>query len=289
MASHGLNMKLFLPTINASIVLYHNPFDEVLKTIRSFLDTSLHVKLFLVDNSINDNLKELIYEDKRIVYLFNNANLGYGKAHNIAFKKSVEEGVLYHLVLNPDVLIHQVTLDALVAYMDAHPICANIMPQVLYPNGVIQYLCKRLPTPYDLFVRRFVPFKTWQKTHTQAYELHDSGYDKIMNVPSLSGCFMLLRIEALKDVGLFDESFFMYMEDVDLNRRLHAKYETLFYPFANITHSYAKDSYKNKKLLWYHICSAWHYFNKWGWFFDKERREMNTAITRWIHSSKGSQ
>jgi GT2 family glycosyltransferase len=263
--------------LNASIVLYHNSIDEISKTINSFFETSLHVKLFLVDNSSDDRLSILAKGNKHIEYIFNGANFGYGKAHNIALRKSIEEGVRYHLVLNPDVLIHKGTLESLLTYMNEHPPCANIMPQVLYPDGSIQYLCKRLPTPMNLFLRRFVPLKSWKELHARTYELRATKYDSIMNVPSLSGCFMFLRVEALKEIGVFDERYFMYMEDVDLNRRLHVKYETLFYPLASITHGYEKASYKNKKLLWYHICSAWRYFNKWGWCFDRERDAINAS------------
>lgn len=272
--------------LNASIVLYHNSIDEISKTINSFFETSLHVKLFLVDNSSDERLSILAQGDERIEYIFNGANLGYGKAHNIAIKKSMEEGVLYHLVLNPDVFIHKGTLASLVAYMDEHPRCANIMPQVYYEDGSIQHLCKRLPTPVDLFIRRFIPIKRWREAHAHRYELHESGYNQMMHTPSLSGCFMFLRVAALRDVGMFDERYFMYMEDVDLNRRLHVKYETLFYPLSSITHAYAKTSYKNKKLLWYHIRSAWHYFNKWGWWFDGERHAINAACDALIKKGK---
>jgi len=270
--------------LSASIVLYHNAYEEVRQIIKSFLDTSLHVKLFLVDNSLTDTLKVLAQDDERISYIFNNANIGYGKAHNIALRKSMEEGVKYHLVLNPDVLIPQGTLESLVAYMDEHPKCANIMPQVRYPDGSIQHLCKLLPTPFDLMLRRFVPSQTWKERRNETYELRHTGYDTVMNVPSLSGCFMFLRVEALHNVGLFDERFFMYMEDVDLNRRLHVKYETLFYPIMEITHGYAKASYKNKKLLWYHMCSAWRYFNKWGWWFDAKRKAINIKTLKQFSS-----
>lgn len=75
---------------------------------------------------------------------------------------------------------------------------------------------------------------------------------------------MFLRCSSLKDVGFFDENFFMYLEDTDLNRRIHSKYKTIFYPYVEIVHEYAKESYINKKLLKYHIQSAIYYFNKWG-------------------------
>jgi len=96
-----------------------------------------------------------------------------------------------------------------------------------------------------------------------------------MQVPSLSGCFMLLRTEVLKVVGGFDERFFMYCEDFDLCRRIGQVSKTIYYPDVSVIHNYEKGSYKNSKLLRYHIQSSVKYFNKWGWFFDKERRRIN--------------
>lgn len=269
-----------MPQINASIVLYHNKKEQLIKAIESFLNTNLDVKLYLVDNSSNNELKDLKSIDSRIEYIFNNANLGYGTAHNIAIKKSIDEKVSYHLVLNPDIYFESGVLEELYSYMQNNSDIGNIMPNILYPNGEIQYLCKLLPTPTDLILRRFIPFKNWKEKRNNTYELKASGYDKIMNVPVLSGCFMFLRTSALKDVGLFDENIFMYLEDTDLSRRIHTKYKTIFYPKVQITHEYAKESYKSKKLLKYHIQSAIYYFNKWGWIFDKQRDEINQNSKR---------
>jgi GT2 family glycosyltransferase len=271
-----------MKVINVSIVLYHNKQEQIKRIIRSlFLCKNLNIKLYLIDNSRNDTLKELVNIDNhRIEYIFNNKNLGYGKAHNIAIKKSIENGILYHLVLNPDVYFNDNILDELYIYMEKHKDVGNIIPLVKYPNEDIQYLCKLLPSPLDLIFRRFIPFKTLKNKKNDKYELKFTGYDKIMNVPSLSGCFMFLRSDVLKEIGLFDESFFMYLEDVDLNRRIHEKYKTIFYPKVQIYHEYAKDSYKKKKLLIYHIKSAINYFNKWGWIFDKKRFKINDKIIK---------
>jgi len=261
--------------INASIVLYHNSTEQLTKAIKSFLNTELKVKLYLVDNSLNDDLKELEKLDERVEYIFNNANLGYGSAHNIAMLKSIEEDALYHVVLNPDIYFEVGVLEKLFDYMEKNSQIGNVLPQVLYSAGEVQHLCKLLPTPTDLILRRFIPSKSWKEKRNDLYELRFSSYDKVMNVPSLSGCFMFMRVSALKKVGLFDENIFMYLEDVDLNRRLHTKYKTMFYPEVSIVHEYAKESYKSKKLLMFHIQSAIYYFNKWGWFFDKQRDEIN--------------
>jgi len=267
-----------MKTIHASIVLYHNNELLLKKVIESFLATELDVMLYLVDNSKTDDLRYLDTIDDRIEYIFNRGNLGFGVGHNIALEKSITEGVTYHLVLNPDVYFEKSVLEKLMEYMDTYKDVANVMPKILYPNGDIQYNCRILPTPSELFIRRFIPFKNYVAKKNRVYELHDSGYDKEMNIPFLHGSFMFLRVSALKEVGLFDENIFMYMEDVDLNRRLFAKYKTMFYPKVHIYHVFARDSRNNLKLLFAHIRSSIYYFNKWGWFFDKERDKINKTI-----------
>jgi len=269
--------------INASMVLYHNKKEQVLKAINSCLNTELMVKLFLVDNSSNDDLRDLANFDNTIEYIFNNSNLGFGMAHNIAIKKSMEDGVKYHLVLNPDVYFDGKILEKLYNYMVVNPDAGLVMPKVLYPDGRIQNLCKLLPSPFDLFGRRFLNFYAMKKIVDQrndVYELKFTKYDKIMNIPYLSGCFMFLRVETLNDVGIFDKRFFMYLEDTDLSRRIHNKYKTIYYPEVSIYHEYEKESYKNKKMLMYHIKSAVKYFNKWGWIFDDERDSVNRATLK---------
>ena len=266
--------------VSASIVLYHNKKEQILKVVNSFLNTKLNVKLYLIDNSSNNDLKKLEKFDERIEYIFNNANLGYGKAHNIAMKKSIEDRTPYHIVLNPDIYFNDDMLKKLYEYMEQNKDIGNIMPKVLYPDGEIQYLTKLLPTPVDLIFRRFIPFKSWKEKRNEKYELRFTGYKYIANIPSLSGCFMFLRTSVLEDIGLFDENIFMYLEDTDLNRRIHSKYKTIFYPKVSIIHEYAKESYVNKTLLKYHIQSAIYYFNKWGWLFDRERREINNKCLK---------
>ena len=271
--------------LSASIVLYQTDLTPLKKVIASyFACKSEALQLFLVDNSPTDVLKSVVtmYPDKEIHYIFNNENMGYGKAHNIAIKKSMEQGLPYHIVLNPDVVIQEGALEKLTLYMNEHPEVGNIMPKIIYPDGQLQYLCKLLPSPIDLIFRRFIPFKKWRDKINQKYELHSFRYDKKINIPNLSGCFMFLRTEALEKVGLFDENIFMYLEDIDLNRRIHRAYKTIFFPEAVVVHEYQKASYKNIKLLKVHIKSAIYYFNKYGWFFDKERKIINAQTLQEI-------
>jgi GT2 family glycosyltransferase len=91
----------------------------------------------------------------------------------------------------------------------------------------------------------------------------------------LSGCFMLFRQRALLDVGVFDERFFMYPEDIDLTRRMAVKYDTLFFPDSRVYHEHGAASYKSFRMLLIHSFNIIKYFNKWGWVYDPIRSKLN--------------
>jgi len=228
-------------------------------------------EVFLVDNSPTE-LLELRYLDA--IYIFNGKNIGYGAAHNIAIRQTLQQNIPYHLIINPDIVFDSSILGKIVEFMNNNSIVGLLMPKVYYPDGEIQYLCKLLPTPFDLIFRRFLP-KHWTEKRTARFELHESGYNRIMDVPYLSGCFMFLRTEAIQQVGMFDERFFMYPEDIDLTRRIHRNYRTVFYPDVSVVHQHIRGSYTDIRLLFIHIKNMIKYFNKWGWVFDNERRNVN--------------
>lgn len=258
--------------ITASIVTCRNDPNILQKAINSFLNTEMVVGLIIVDNSPNDEIRQ-ICNDNKIEYVFNNTNVGFGSGHNIAIQRILELSK-YHLVLNPDIYFSRGNLEKLYDFMENNNDVGLVMPKILYPDGSLQYLCKKLPTPFDLIVRRFIPsfLKPLFRKRLDSFEFKDRNYNEIMSVPGLSGCFMFIRTGIFKEIGMFDERFFMYAEDTDLCRRIGKKYKTMYYPEAVIFHEYAKGSYKSKKLLMVHINSAIKYFNKWGWFFDEDRK-----------------
>ena len=142
--------------LHATIVLFEDNDESLKKAIFSFLNTSLDVKLYLVDNSSTSRLKYLQKLDSRIEYIYTGKNLGFGKAHNIALQKSIDDNIDYHLVLNPDVYFDSGVLEELFDFMEKNKDVANVMPKVFYPDGNLQYLCKLLPTPKELITRRFI-------------------------------------------------------------------------------------------------------------------------------------
>lgn len=261
--------------ITASIVTYHTKLEDLERLITCVSKSCIR-KLYIIDNA-SENIIQHFSSKYSILEYIANTNNGYGAGHNIALRKAMECGATYHVVLNPDLYWDDNVIDELARYLDEHSDVGQIMPKVYYPDGRIQYLCKLIPTPTDLIFKRFLPAK-WTEERLHKFQLRFTGYDKIMNVPYLSGCFMFFRISALKDIGLFDERFFMYPEDIDITRRMHAKYKTIFYPYVSIVHAHAAASKTSIKMLKIHILNMIKYFNKWGWIFDKQRRLFNKRL-----------
>lgn len=264
--------------VSASIVFYKTKNSLRDKVFQSVVNSKCIDLLYVVDNSPTDENKSFFSNYDFVEYI-PNENTGYGSSHNIALRRAMEENFDYHIVLNPDIEFDANVLGELLNYMELNKDVVYVLPKVLYPNGELQYLCKLLPSPKDLFLRRFIHNTKKSQLNDMRYSLQHSGYDKIMNPPCLSGCFMFMRVSTLRDNSLlFDERYFMYLEDFDLIRRLHKYGKTIYYPKVTIIHNHAKGSYENKKLLFIHIKSTIKYFNKWGWFFDKERKAWNKQI-----------
>ena len=271
-----------LPPISVSIVTYQTPVAEIGGALADLRAGRHPVLTTVVDNSPGEELRPLV-ESFGAAYVPAGRNLGFGGGHNLAMREAIRTSD-YHLVCNPDVRFGPEVLGTLARLMDASPEVGLVMPRVLYPDGREQRLCKRLPTPADLFARRFLGGVAGRRLRagTEQYELRHLDLNIARQVPSLSGCFMFLRTSVLREVGLFDTRYFMYMEDVDLCRRVGAVAQTVFYPAVSVTHGYAKGSYKDRKLLRYHMASALRYFAKWGWFLDPGRRALNKRTEPWL-------
>jgi len=261
--------------ISASIVLYRNDTGEVVAAVKSTRSSSLQVACTVVDNSPTPDLREPL-TDSGAKYIFAGRNLGFGGGHNLALNACLRQSK-YHIVVNPDIYFTGKVIETLYNFMEEHPDVGWVMPRIEYPDGTDQGLRKLIPAPLDLIVRRFLGGlgellfrKRWTR-----YELGDIDMTVPREVPCLSGCFMFLRTSVLQEVGLFDERYFMYMEDVDLCRRVGRVSKCVYFPYAAVTHGYAKGSYRDANLLKYHVQSAFRYFSKWGWFFDAERKLLN--------------
>lgn len=260
--------------ITASIVLYQNPARVVSKAIQSLLNNYDDLNIYLVDNSPSDTLGSLI-RGKRISYIHNPANPGFGAAHNVALKLAIEAGSKYHFIVNPDTYFDGDVITPMINYMEQSPEVGMMMPQILNPDGSIQYLPKLLPSPLTIIWRKVKLTRNSYNKFINNYELRFVSDGIIYEAPIISGCFTLLRLKAIEEIGGYDDSFFMYFEDWDLSRRMHEKYRTLYFPLVSVYHEYYSGANKSFKLFRVYLNSAYRYFSKWGWFSDKKRKQIN--------------
>lgn len=262
--------------IVASIVLYNHSYAQLEDTLSSLLHEACVEQIVLVDNG--NSAWVALLENPRISYIVADQNKGFGYGHNLAMTHFLER-CDYFLICNPDVSFAQGELERLYNFArdGRHQF---VSPRIYYTDGRLQYSCRLLPTPTNLFLRRFFP--RWGAKLDITYEIQSADFSETFSVPSVSGCFMLMDSDLLKKLGGFDERYFMYLEDVDLCRRALPFTDILFYSGATIIHVFSKGSYKSLNLFIYHIKSAISYFNKWGWFCDRERVVANQKCLKAI-------
>jgi GT2 family glycosyltransferase len=270
--------KQYKIDISFSVVAYKTPPAQLEKLINSIGRCSLTYSITLVDNYPTKLLEEKA-KDWGIIYIPSKKNIGYGRANNIAIRQMLETDLSkYHIIINPDVVITDGTLENLFKFMENNPEVGMATTKVVFPDGKIQYQQRLLPTPRDLFGRRF-GIKTSKNAERNAvFEMQNFDHTMIFECPYLLGSFMFIRTAVFETVELFDEKFFLYLEDTDLSRRIFMKYKVLYYPKGEIIHEYHRESYHSPKALWHHIVSVFIYFNKWGWWRDKKRDEINKQL-----------
>jgi len=261
------------------VVCFHNPQKQVERLLSSITGAHPGMRVYVADNSRTDALRP-VAQAFGAQYCHRPDNPGYARAHNWALRAAAQAGSAYHMVLNPDIRLPPEGVGKLLVYMERHPGVGLLAPRVHYPDGRLQALCKLLPHPGDLLMRRFFPLLHRTSGRQARYELHASGYNRVMDVPVLSGCFLLMRVDTVLHAGLFDERFFLYFEDVDLSRRVGRIARTVFVPHVVVLHEYGRGSYRHWPLLLHHLVSAARYFNKWGWLRDEERERVNARTLR---------
>lgn len=260
--------------LTASIVIHRTPAHQIDKVLECLLRSEVD-RIFVIDNSPVECDNPRLPDDMRIIYR-RVENRGFGAGHNIAIKEILATSK-YHLVLNADVWWEGDILSKLSAYMDEHLEVGMVAPKVYYPDGDLQYTCRMLPTPYDLFAKRFLPARLTRR-RMERYLLAEHDHNEQINCPYLLGSFLFFRVDRLKECGIFDERFFMYPEDIDITRRIHEVCQTIYNPDVSIVHEHAAASRKDRRMLRIHLVNMIKYFNKWGWFYDPRRRYYNRHL-----------
>jgi len=244
--------------ISATIVLYKENIQALQKTINNFLNLPFSKKLFLIDNS-PDNRLENEFISKEITYKFVGKNIGFGAAHNLVIS-TIKNKSNYHLVLNPDIQFEPDTIKQLIIKLSEDSLLAMIAPKVFYPNKEMQFTCRKYPTKGELIFRRLKGFKNFTKDQ----EYRKRSLDIPFYPDFIHGCFMLFNTNDFVAIQGFDERYFLYMEDVDICKKIDVfGKKKMYFPFVSIIHDHRKGSAKNLHLLWFHISSVRKYFKKW--------------------------
>lgn len=260
--------------VTTSIVAYHTSDIELEAALRSLVGMD---RVYVVDNSRSASTEALCREHG--AEYIPSDNVGYGAGHNKAIRRAIDHGADLHLVLNSDVAVTPEALREAVEIMSADPTIGLLHPRLRYPDGREQYTVRLVPSPFDLIARRFLP-KGLFRRHLSRYELREKDRTVGRDAAYVQGSFMLLRVDTLREVGLFDERFFMYPEDIDLSRRIAAdgRWTVRYEPRVEAVHGYRAESRRSLRLLMVHIVNIIRYFNKWGWVSDPSRQTLNRHI-----------
>jgi O-antigen biosynthesis protein len=226
--------------------------------VKHFLEQCLHsvlnasktvsTEIFVVDNNSVDGSTQVVKEKFPQVHLIENKdNVGFSKANNQAIRLAKGK---YILLLNPDTVVEEDTFSRIVRFMDEHPDAGGLGVKMIDGKGNFLPESKRgLPTPWVAFYKMFGLSKLFPKSKKFGkYHLSYLDENETHEVEVLAGAFMLLRKETLDKVGLLDETFFMYGEDIDLSYRItQGGYKNYYFPETTIIH-YKGESTKKGSL-----------------------------------------
>jgi len=231
------------------IIVSWNARNFLLKCLESLYreQTAHSIELIVVDNASSDGSAEAVKENyPEVILIQNYTNLGFAKANNIGLQKSTGR---YVYLINSDVEVLEGCIDRLYDFMEANPQIGMTGPRILYPDGTLQVTCRKFPSLWNNFclttgLNKILPSSALFSSDQMFYFTHDA----IRPVDVLAGCFLTVRREAMNKVGLFDERFFIYAEDIDWCRRFwNANWKIVFFPEAEATH-YGGGSSSNSPL-----------------------------------------
>lgn len=221
------------------VIVSYNTRDLLLNCLRSVYacNGSIEPEVFVVDNASSDGSVEAVrVEFPQCTVIANRENLGFSKANNLALKRA---GGRYILLLNPDTVVEPDVLEKMTDYMDSHPDVGMVSCKLITDDGSLDLACRRsFPSLWDGFCRASGLSKWFSKSRLFArYNLTYLDENETHEVECVNGAFMFVRTEALAQVGLLDEDYFMYIEDMDWCYRFRkAGWKIVYHPCATTLH-----------------------------------------------------
>ena len=235
--------------------------------------SGIDTEIFVVDNASVDGSAKMVKEKfPEVKCIANQDNAGFAKANNQAIRQSTGE---YILLLNPDTIVETDTFVKILDFMDTHADAGGLGVKMVDGTGKFLPESKRgLPTPAVAFCKVFGLSHLFPKSKTfNKYHLGYLDRDKTHKVEILAGAFMLIRKSVLDEIGLLDEAFFMYGEDIDLSYRIiKAGYQNYYFPDARIIH-YKGESTKKGSLNYVFV-----FYNAMIIFAQKHYTKKNARL-----------
>lgn len=255
------------------IIVNYKSKDFTLNCLRSIKNadwSGLAYEIIVVDNYSGDLSGNDLKQFGEIKFIMNGRNIGLGAANNKGARLAQGK---YIVIMNPDTLAGQDVFIKLFIYMESQPRVGAVGPKQFNLNQTIQDSCFRWPSILTPLFRRTPLAKTAAgKKDLDRFLYKDYNKDRVKEVDWLLGSFLFCRASAFRQIGLYDERFFLYFEDTDLCRRFwQSGWRVVYNPEAAIIHNHARQSartswhefYRNK-AAWRHLASWLKYLWKWG-------------------------
>lgn len=263
------NVRLTVVIVNYNVKSY---LYQCLHSVeRAF--SRLSMEVIVVDNASTDNsVAELSMAFPWVTFLLNTENLGFAKANNQAIRLAKGD---YVLLLNPDTIVGEEVFDECVAFMDNHADAGALGVKMLRADGGFAWESRRgVPTPFTAFCKMTGLCSLFPRSRVFGrYYMRYLDDNEVARIDIVSGAFMMLRRSALDEIGLLDETFFMYGEDIDLSYRLlKAGYSNYYLPRL-IVH-YKGESTRKTSFRYVRT-----FYNAMLIFYNKHFADRNRILT----------
>ncbi len=267
------------------IIVTHNSLSPVEGCLESIMrhPPSREYEVVVVDNASTDGTPEMIGRRFPSAKLISNReNTGYSRGVNQGIRSS---GGRLFLVLNPDIVVQEGSIDRLVDFLERTPDAGIAASKLIYPDGRLQPSCRRFYNLTVLLLRRTFLGKLFPNARPlREHLMMDYDHEKVRKVDWVIGACLLVRREAMEKVGSMDERFFLYFEDIDWCYRMqHHGWSVYYVPESVMVHRYERSSAKSvfKRPFVIHILSMLRYVEKWNrvfYFFRRHRNALKSLV-----------
>ena len=268
---HHIKISVIIVSYNVRDFLIHS-----LQSIKKALD-KVSSEIIVVDNASVDGSVQSVYKHfPQVKVVENDSNIGFSAANNIGLKKAKGE---YVVLINPDTIVQEDTFSKLIEFMDNHPDAGGVTCKILNPDGTFSIDSRHsIPKPSTALWKFLGLNRLFPKSKIFGrYNLTYLDPNKTYPVDAISGSFMFLRKKAIDDVGLMDEDYFMYCEDIDYCYRMNGKGWKIYYlPETSIIH------YKGESTKKTNINYAINFNKSLYLFYKKHFHKKSFFVFSWI-------